>query len=143
MSHHRHAAHHRHQHSKDGSHSIAAHEHGNPTEIAEYLTKLADAIRSGGVQIRVGERAVGLRLADHLTLDLQALSHEGETQQIGVLLGWESPEKKTPPPAPQLTISPLTLEGTASQTSAGNGEQSPHSSAGQPRPLPREADMTY
>lgn len=138
MSQHHRSAH-RHHRPSVGGPCIAAHEHSNPAEIAHYLTDLAEALRSGGVQIRMGERMVSLRLDEHMTLDLRAVTHANQTSAITLMLAWQVPDESAQPLA-KLDISPLPPVGATNQSTPGAAEQSPDTEEMQPRPLPREDD---
>lgn len=69
---------------------VEAQVRGSTDEIAGYLTALADAMRSGGVQIRVGDRAVGMHLADELSLELRAEPSEKQANRISLRITWET-----------------------------------------------------
>ncbi len=137
----RHHHHHHHQrrghgHERQLGPRLEAHASGSPQEIASYLDDLASAIRTGGIQLRSGERAVGLRLDGEVTLDLRAEAGNGGTTRLNLSLSWQAPQ---PPPlptptAPTLRISPLQTSepGAGAQAGAegGAGEMSQESSTG-------------
>lgn len=109
--HHRrhHHDHGRHEHAREGKlpgPHVEARTSGSPQEIAGYLGELADAIRAGGITIRSGERAVGLRLNGEVALDLRAASGDGGTSRLDLSLSWQAPQPPAPP-APKLRISSL------------------------------------
>ena len=108
----RHHHHHQHGHGHErqqGGPRLEAHASGSPQEIAGYLDDLANAIRAGGITMRYGERAVGLRLNGEVTLNLHAAAGDGGTSHLGLSLSWQAPQPPKPPapPAPKLRISPL------------------------------------
>jgi amphi-Trp domain-containing protein len=82
---------------------------GSNSEIASYLSALADALRGGGVQIRAGDHAVGLLLDELVTLDLRAEAGDGHTSQISLVISWQAPP--VAPPAPKLRITTLPPAG--------------------------------
>lgn len=109
--HHRHRHWHRHEHEHNaeqrhpGPH-VEARTSGSPQEIADYLEELAGAIRAGGVTIRAGERAVGLRLNGAVALDLRAAAGDGGGGRLDLSLSWQA-SRPPRPAAPRLRISPL------------------------------------
>lgn len=128
--HHHHHHHHGHEQRRPGPH-LEAHASGSPQEIAGYLDDLANAIRAGGITIRSGERAVGLRLNGSLALDLRAAAGDGGTSQLNLSLNWKAPQPPKPrtPPAPKLQISPLQTPEQGAQgepSGPGEGGQEPY-----------------
>lgn len=123
--------HHHHHHGRGHGHErhpgprLEAHASGSPQEIAGYLDDLANAIRAGGIQMRFGERAVGLRLNGEVTLDLRAAGGNGGTSDVNLSLSWRAPQPPPPPtpPAPKLSISPLQTPepGSAAQPEGQSG----------------------
>ena len=79
---------------------------GSAATIAQYLDELAAALRGGGVSIRSGERAVGLRVDGDVTLELRAEAEASHDSRVSLRLSWQAPHA-TPPPAPKLEISAL------------------------------------
>lgn len=130
--------HHRHHHGhagheqgREGRHPgphVEARTNGSPQEIAGYLDELADAIRAGGITIRSGERAVGLRLNGEVALDLRAAGGNGGTSQLDLSLSWQAPHPPAPP-APKLRISTLQAPEPASAPGEGGREQQPSEGA--------------
>lgn len=123
----RHHRHHQHGHAgheqgrRPGPH-VEAHTSGSPQEVAGYLDELADAIRAGGVTIRSGERAVGLRLNGEVALDLRAAGGDGGTSRLDFSLSWQAPHPSAPP-APKLRISPLQAPEPGSGPGEGGQDQ--------------------
>ena len=107
--HDKHSAHRHHRPKAGGGPRIASQLQGSTTEIAHHLSALAEALRRGGVSIRAGDRAVGLRPGDQLTFDLLAEAGEDHSGRIVMLLAWQAPHAglSTPP----LHISSLPPEG--------------------------------
>ena len=126
----RHQHHHHHRHGQGHERHIGprleAHASGSPQEIAGYLDDLANAIRAGGIQIRSGERAVGLRLNGEVTLDLRATAGNGGASDVNLSLSWRAPQPPPPPtpPAPNLSITPLQTPEPGSGTQP-DGEEVP------------------
>lgn len=102
---------------------VKAQVRGSTAEIAEYLTALAEAMRSGGVQIRAGDRAVGLHLADQLSFELRTESSDGQTNRIAVMITWETES----PRASAATLHISSLQAPAYQA----GRNSALTSSGQ------------
>jgi amphi-Trp domain-containing protein len=82
---------------------------GSNSEIASHLGTLADALRSGGVQIRAGDHAVGLLLDEQVTLDLRVEAGDGHTSRITLVISWQAPP--VAPLAPKLGIAILPPAG--------------------------------
>lgn len=123
---HHHHGHARHDHQREwhrpGPH-VEARTSGSPQEIAGYLDELADAIRGGGVTIRTGERAVGLRLNGQVALDLRAAAGDGGTSRLDLSMSWHAPQPPAPP-APKLRISTLQApESSGGPSGPSGGEQ--------------------
>lgn len=118
----RHHHHHRHGHERLTGPRLQAHITGSPHEIATYLEDLSNAIRAGGITMRFGERAVGLRLNGEITLDLRAAAGNGGTSDLNLSLSWHAPQPPTPPvpPAPKLSISPLRAPEPGGGSQAGS-----------------------
>lgn len=143
-SHHHHAHHAEHEHDREraarhhgghGEHSgphLEARVTGSPADVAGYLSALADALRTGGVTIRSGERAVGLRLNGDVRLGLQAAAGDGGTSHLALDLAWQAPQ--IAPPAPRLEIlsthDAQQQEHERQQERQGNGGDTPDVSAG-------------
>lgn len=126
----RHHRHHHHGHAdheqgreghRPGPH-VEARTTGTPQEVAGYLDELAGAIRAGGITVRYGERAVGLRLNGEVALDLRAAGGNGGTSRLDLSLSWQAPQPPAPP-APKLRISPLQAPEPGSGPGEGGQEQ--------------------
>lgn len=133
-------AHTRHQHGEQGEqgeqgagHEVASQVEGSAEQIAGYLTALADALRSGGVQIQAGNRLVGLRLGDSVTLDLRAQTGDGPESHLALALRWQV--QPVAPPAPELHITSLPPHPPSERQLPGNDESQP----GGPSPLSEDA----
>lgn len=123
----RHRRHHHHgrEHGREGQRPgphVEARTSGSPQEVAGYLDELADAIRAGGVTIRSGERAVGLRLNGEVALDLRAAAGDGGTSRLDLSVSWHAPQPPAPP-APKLRISPLQAPEVGGGPDQGGQEQ--------------------
>lgn len=95
---------------------------GSTDEIAEYLTALAEAMRSGGVQIRTRDRAVGLHLADQLSLDLRAESSDGHMNRIAMMITWETELLRASATALHISsLQPSAQQATGNRTNINSG----------------------
>ncbi|MFI5274334.1 MAG: amphi-Trp domain-containing protein [Ktedonobacterales bacterium] len=126
-----HAHHSRHHDQARGPH-IEATAHGSASTIAQYLDELAAALRGGGVSIRSGERAVGLRVDGDVTIELRAEAGNGRDNRVSLRLSWQTPRAAPPPPppAPKLEISAL-RPGEPGVPPQPDGSDEQHSGMGQ------------
>lgn len=123
-----HHAHHSRRHDQARGPHIEAMTHGSVATIAQYLDELATALRAGGVSIRSGERAVGMRVDGDVMFELRAEAGAGNDSRVSLRLSWQS-QRAAPPPAPQLEISALRPGEPGAQPPNGMDEQ--HSGMGQ------------
>lgn len=141
-SHHRRAEHDRdrngRRHGEQGGHSsphLEAQVAGSPEDVAGYLSALADALRTGGVTLRSGGRAVGLRLDGEVRLELRAAAGDGGTSHLALDLSWQAPQ--ITPPAPRLEIlSTHEAEQQRQHEQQGNGGAAGEMSGTQETGLP-------
>lgn len=136
--HHRHRHWHRHEHEHEQRHPgphVEARTSGSPQEIAGYLEELAGAIRAGGITIRAGERAVGLRLNGAVALDLRAAAGDGGGGRLDLSLSWQA-AKPSLPAAPRLRISSLQTAEPGNGPSESGHEQSAGSDPSEPGEAP-------
>lgn len=130
-SHHHHHAEHdrerdarRHgEHGEQGGHGgpyLEAQVMGSAEEVAGYLSALADALRTSGITIRSGGRAVGLRLDGEVRLELRAAAGDGGASHLALDLSWQAPQ--ITPPTPRLEIlSTREAEQQRQHEQQGNG----------------------
>ncbi len=58
-------------------------------QVADQVAALAQALRTGGVSIRSGGRAVALRTAE--TAELEIRAEEGQSSVVRLEIRWETP----------------------------------------------------
>jgi amphi-Trp domain-containing protein len=105
---------------------------GSASTIAQYLDELAAALRAGGVSIRAGERAIGMRVDGNVMLELHAEAGASNGSRVSLRLSWQAPHA-TPPPAPKLEISALRpgAPDAQPQPAQPDGTNEQHSDMGQ------------
>ncbi|HUY75207.1 MAG TPA: amphi-Trp domain-containing protein [Ktedonobacterales bacterium] len=123
-------AHHSRRHDQARGPHIEAVTHGSASTIAQYLDELAVALRGGGVSIRSGERAVGLRVDGDVMLELRAEAGACHDSRVSLRLSWQAPRAAPPPPTPELEISAL-RPGEPGAQPQPDGVDEQHSDMGQ------------
>jgi len=122
--------HHSRRHEQARGPHIEAVTRGSSSTIAQYLDELAAALRAGGVSIRAGERAVGMRVEGDVMLELRAEAGAGHDSRVSLRLSWQAPHA-TPPPAPKLEISALRPAAPDTQPGQADGANEQHGDTGQ------------
>lgn len=124
---------------QNGGHEVRSSIQGRVDEVIEHLTALTDALRSGGVQIQMGGRAIGMRVGEQMNLELHASGREGHTSRIELELSWEAPPV-VPAVAP-LRISSLPADPAADAPSSSAPASQPQATTdGQNGAMPHEGE---
>lgn len=100
-------------------------------QAADYLEALAEALRAGGVTLRAGDRALGMRLGAGVSMKLRAGNRPGHGTRISLRLAWGA--SKGGRPSTPIDIRPMALAEPA-----GGGGMTPEAST---RDLGGDADV--